>query len=77
MNTKKTALIVLALITIGILVLFTWRVISIPWVPPKTPEMILDDTLQMNQGRIPDAYEEIERSDGHVDIRPKRRIDSL
>jgi len=61
-SSKKTALFVLALIIIGILILFTWRVISIPRMQPKLTmplqdsiEKVLNDTLQQKAAEIPDT----------------------
>lgn len=39
-------------------------------------EQVLDDTLQMDQGRLPDLYDTIDRPEGSVLLRVKRR-DSL
>lgn len=71
---KRITLQVIAAIIIVWVTLFTWKQWN-AWQAP--PDIQVDDTLQQVHGKIPDwPFEEIDRTDGRVDLRPKGR-DSL
>jgi len=71
---KGMALLIIAAITSAGLILFAgriWQTLPRP-VTEDSIQKVLDDTLQINQGRLPEK-DTIDRPDGSVQTRGKRR----